>query len=185
MKPLDADHSGLNQNPHFVKNQNFLANYRRNTMSFKTHPSMSELSHALDRASNAMLGFSPEWSRNFLSSVASSDVAYPPYDIYKVDEDRYVIEIATAGFKRSELNIMVEKETLKITGEKTKDSDEEVKQKVFDILHKGIATRKFTRSFILADHVKVVDAKYEDGILSIYLEREVPEEEQPKQIPIL
>jgi molecular chaperone IbpA len=104
--------------------------------------------------------------------------SYPPYNIELVAEDQYRITMAVAGFTRSELDIESERDVLKIVGRKQK---EEAQNRY---LHRGIAARDFEHSFRLADHVKVLGAKLDNGILSIELVREVPEAYKPRRIAI-
>ena len=112
-----------------------------------------------------------------------SNTNYPPYNIIKHDEDRFAIEVAVAGFREGDINITVEKNILTITGEQAVKvyKEDEVEP---EYLHRGISARNFTRTFTLADHVEVVSARAEDGILKIELERQVPEEQKPKTIAI-
>lgn len=109
-------------------------------------------------------------------STTSSTPAYPPYNVVKVNDDKLVMEFAVAGFKKSDISITTEKNTLKIEG--TKDADEK------EYLHKGIAARKFTRVFTLPEYFEVESAGFEDGILYIDLFRNIPEEKKPKSIRI-
>ena len=104
--------------------------------------------------------------------------AYPPYNIERVSEDKYRISMAVAGFDSSELEIESERNTLKVSG--VKESVEDSR----DYLHRGIAARNFERKFQLADHVKVVGANLENGLLHIDLERELPEAMKPRKIEI-
>ena len=104
---------------------------------------------------------------------------YPPHNIIKVDADRFLIEIAAAGFKRSELLIELKESILTVTGKKESTDFEED-----DYVHRGIGKRDFTKAFTLAEHVKVEDATFADGILTIELQRVVPESERPRQIKI-
>ena len=101
---------------------------------------------------------------------------YPPYNIERVSEDEYVLEMAIAGFKKGDINISVEKNILKVQGASDK--------KDANYVHKGLATRKFQKAFHLAEHMEVGSAKSEDGILKINLVRNIPEEEKPKIIEI-
>lgn len=107
---------------------------------------------------------------------------YPPYNIVKQDEDHFAIEIAVAGFREGDINITVEKNILTIKGEQVQDLDEDVKE--VEYVHRGISARNFVRTFTLADHVEVVGATVENGILRIDLERKVPEEQKPKTVAI-
>jgi molecular chaperone IbpA len=109
---------------------------------------------------------------------AESQPSYPPYNIELVSEDKYRITMAVAGFDRSELEIETERDTLKITGRKVKEEGKRT------FLHRGIAARDFEHRFQLADHVKVVGAKLENGLLNIELAREIPEALKPRKIEI-
>jgi molecular chaperone IbpA len=109
---------------------------------------------------------------------ADSQPSYPPYNIELVAEDKYRITMALAGFDRSELEIESENDTLKIVGRKQKEESRQT------FLHRGIAARDFEHSFKLADHVKVVGARLDNGLLSIDLVREVPEALKPRKIAI-
>ena len=102
--------------------------------------------------------------------------SFPPYNIKKLDAENYEIQIALAGFSKSELNISVEDGNLVVKGEQEKSEDE--------FLHKGIAERNFTRTWALADDVKVTGSKLKDGVLTISLVHEIPEEKKPTSIEI-
>lgn len=106
--------------------------------------------------------------------------AYPPYNIEKTGEDAYTIVMAVAGFTMNDLTITAQGENLTVAGKLEDAADE--KGRTF--LHRGIATRAFQRTFRLADHIKVMDAGMQDGLLTINLVREVPEEAKPRMIPI-
>ena len=102
--------------------------------------------------------------------------SFPPYNIKKIDAENYEIQIALAGFSKSELDIVVEDGNLVVKGEQDKSEDE--------FLHKGIAERNFTRTWALADDVKVTGSKLKDGVLTIALVHEIPEEKKPTSIEI-
>jgi molecular chaperone IbpA len=106
---------------------------------------------------------------------------YPPYNIVKHDDDNYSIELAIAGFKKEDISIEVDQQQLLIKS-KLKDADEDIVE--LEYLHKGISARHFERSFTLAEHVFVQDAKMTDGILKVILERQLPEELKPRTIDI-
>lgn len=108
---------------------------------------------------------------------ATATTNYPPYNIAKTGENTYEIQVAVAGFGEKDLDIQVQEGTLSITGEQ--DTAAEV-----NYLHQGISARKFQRTFTLADYVEVKHAKVENGILTVQLEREVPEAQKPKSIAI-
>ena len=106
---------------------------------------------------------------------------YPPYNIVKHDDDNYSLELAIAGFKKEDISIEVDQQQL-IIKSKLKDADEDIVE--LEYLHKGISARHFERSFTLAEHVIVKDAKMTDGILKVILERQLPEELKPRIIDI-
>ena len=106
---------------------------------------------------------------------------YPPYNIRKAGKDKYAIEVALAGFNRSDVEIEYEDNTLtvrtkKVQKSENKDGDE--------IIHRGISQRSFSRSFTVADDVKVNGAELKDGLLTIDCEKIVPEIKKKKLIPI-
>lgn len=105
---------------------------------------------------------------------------YPPYNIIRHNDDEYQIVMAVAGFSMDDLEIMVQENSLSVSGSIKQDDNHE------DItyLHKGIATRNFERKFSLADHVKVMDATLDNGLLTLNLKREIPEESKPRMIAI-
>lgn len=107
---------------------------------------------------------------------------YPPYNIVKHSEDAFAIELAVAGFREGDINITLEKNVLTIKGEQKLNLDE--LEKDVEYVHRGISARNFDRTFTLADYVEVIGAKAENGILTIELERQVPEEQKPKTVAI-
>ena len=112
-----------------------------------------------------------------LASVAGKD-NYPPYNVIKIDDDHFAIELALAGIDKEALDIQVDQNQLTISTEKA-ETDEEL-----EYLHKGISQRGFSRSFTLADHVIVQGADMVNGVLKISLERQLPEELKPRKIDI-
>jgi molecular chaperone IbpA len=105
---------------------------------------------------------------------------YPPYNIEKLGEDQYRVQIAAAGFATDEIDIIVQENTLLVTGRGKDATDTEDRT----YLHRGIAKRAFERRFQLADTIKVTGASYTDGLLNIDLVREVPEHKKPRKIDI-
>ena len=103
---------------------------------------------------------------------------WPPYDIEKKSENEYRITMAVAGFKKDEVELTQHGVNLYVTGQKAAQQGER------QVLHQGIAGRSFKQTFSLADHVKVAGASLEDGLLSINLVREVPEQLKPRRIEI-
>jgi molecular chaperone IbpA len=105
--------------------------------------------------------------------------SYPPYNIRSTSEDHYQITMAVAGFSENDLEITTEQNRLLIIGKRADETEEQG-----EYLHRGIATRSFERRFNLADHVKVVGASLENGLLHVDLERELPEAMKPRTITI-
>jgi molecular chaperone IbpA len=123
-----------------------------------------------------------------LRTTQQSQTNYPPYNIVKETEDKFRIEVATAGFNQGEVTIELNNRLLSIRGSKAAsvmtDADAEATIVTDEYLHQGISQRDFEREFTLAEHVKIIDATNVNGILTIYLERQVPEEARPKTIDI-
>lgn len=121
------------------------------------------------------LGFNEQVERwQNLNKKAS----FPPYNLVKVDKNTYRIELAVAGYSKEDIDISVEKDllTVKSKNNNSKSTDE--------FIHQGIAERDWTQSFVLGEWITVKDAVYKDGMLTVNLEREVPEELKPKVIKI-
>jgi len=112
------------------------------------------------------------------SDVAKVSTSFPPHNIIKLDESRYVVELAVAGFSKDEIDITVEDGSLIVKGEK-KDKETEV-----TYLHRGIGTRSFTKTLTVADTIEVKGAEFKDGILRIGLENIIPEHKKPRKIEI-
>lgn len=120
------------------------------------------------------IGFDKMFSR--MTNTTNQQSGFPPYNVRKVDEDTYVVELAVAGFNKHGIEITEHNGTLIVKGERPEDSEE--------YLHKGIAGRKFTRTFTLAEYMYVDSADLNDGMLYVVVKRNVPEEKKPKQISI-
>jgi molecular chaperone IbpA len=103
---------------------------------------------------------------------------WPPYNIEKTGDDQYRITMAVAGFSPDEIEMTQHENTLLVAGQKHPDPEG------VQILHRGIATRSFKQTFNLADHVKVTGASLDNGLLTVELKREVPEELKPRRIEI-
>jgi molecular chaperone IbpA len=101
---------------------------------------------------------------------------YPPYDIVKIDSENYEIKMAVAGFGESDISISLQENNLTIEGSKDKEEA--------NTIHNGISSRNFSRNFVLAGDVIVKRADVADGILSIKLEKFIPEEKKPKKIEL-
>ena len=108
--------------------------------------------------------------------AARKESNYPAYNIAKEDEEHYRIEVALAGFSSDDISIETEKGMLKIEANKTESRA--------DYIHQGIAQRGFSKMFRLAEHMKIDDAVFVDGILTIALHREIPDADRPQKIAI-
>jgi len=124
------------------------------------------------------IGFNRELDRlNNIHRYEAHNKSYPPYDLLKLDDDKYQLSLAVAGFSKEDIDVSVDNGTLIIKGEIVEVMDAEV-------VHKGIATRKFTRTFALGEYMEVGRAEMADGVLNIFVERNIPEEKKPKKIAI-
>lgn len=128
----------------------------RNAVGFDRIASLLDVSSRGDQATNSM----------------------PAYDIEVLAENRYEITLAVPGYQRNELDIEVEKHVLSIRGKRAETDESR------NFLYKGIATRQFERRFNLAEHIEVVDARLNQGLLTVELVKEIPEAMKPKSIPI-
>lgn len=125
------------------------------------------------------IGFDDVFKRlTTLSESLPKIPTYPPYNIRKVDETKYVIELAVAGFGKQDIELELQDGVLTIKGQTSTDNNDT------EFLFKGIADRAFTRQFTLADTVEVKNAELINGMLKVWLERFIPEEKKPKKIDI-
>jgi molecular chaperone IbpA len=122
------------------------------------------------------IGFNRELGR-LNTAHKTNTTSYPPYDLLKLDEDTYRLSIAVAGFGKNDIDVSIDNGTLIIKGEIVEVTDAEV-------VHKGIASRKFTRSFALGEYMEVSSAELKDGMLHINVDRIIPEDKKPKSIKI-
>ena len=114
------------------------------------------------------------------SNMGQSQENYPPFDLIKLGDNDYRIELAVAGFKADEIDITAQQNVLIVSGKKKEESE----SKSSDYIYRGIATRSFERRFALADHIQVRGADLKDGLLAIELVREIPEAMRPRKINI-
>tara|TARA_B100000287_G_scaffold178205_1_gene168252 strand:+ start:644 stop:1093 length:450 start_codon:yes stop_codon:yes gene_type:complete len=145
-----------------------------NTLSTQAH--WDSLVSAFPQIRRQFVGFDRVFdllNHNFETNVQN----FPPFNIEKLDEENYEIQIALAGFQEEDLNIEVKEGKLTVEG--NQEPDEKV-----EFVHQGIAQRKFRRTWSLADTVVVKGAKLVDGILKISLENQIPEEKKPQTIKI-
>lgn len=125
------------------------------------------------------IGFETVLDELMRMNSAQTTTNYPPYNIIKCSENDFDIELAVAGFTEGEIDIQIENRVLTITGAKMQDLNN-----IKEYLHHGISNRNFVREFTLAEHVEVKDATNANGILTLHLERKIPEEMKPKSIAI-
>jgi len=141
------------------------------TLSTLDLPALHRHAIGFDRVFN-------ELNRTFTNSRADGN--YPPYNIAKIDDTHYVVEVAVAGFLDTELDVELKDHVLTVKGEQTKDAETQQPE----YLHKGISARNFTRTFTLAENMEVRAATVQNGILAIALEHVIPEEKKAKKIAI-
>ena len=130
----------------------------------------------LERFMGLSVGFDSLFNR--IPTVAQQDNGYPPYNIRKVDDYNYVIEIALAGFSERDIEVEVADGVLSVRSKEDKDTDET------EYVHRGIARRSFARKWTLSDDMIVNGAEFQNGLLNINLEKVVPEEKKPRIVPI-
>ena len=150
-------------------------------MVSKTYNTLS-LFDNLNQLTPYSVGFDRQFNRlNDYVKHQQQSTGFPPYNIQKVEDFKYTIELALAGFSKDDIEIEVADGVLTVRSVKEKDDDE-----VNDdyTLHRGISYRKFNRKFTLSDDVVVNDAKLENGLLVIELEQIIPEEKKPRLIKI-
>ena len=130
----------------------------------------------LERFMGLSIGFDSLFDR--IPTVAQQDNGYPPYNIRKVDDYIYVIEIALAGFSERDIEVEVADGVVSVRSKEDKDTAEA------EYVHRGIARRSFARKWTLSDDMIVQGAEFLNGLLNIKLEKVVPEEKKPRMIPI-
>ena len=131
---------------------------------FRTAVGFDRLSHLLDSA----------------AQHSNRDLSYPPYNIERGDENHYRVTMAVAGFKPADIEVILKENTLIIKSVSEPYNSENIQ----NLLYQGIARRNFERNFQLADHIKVEKANLADGLLTIELAREIPEDKKPRKITI-
>ena len=130
----------------------------------------------LERFMGLSIGFDSLFDR--IPTVAQQDNGYPPYNIRKVDDYNYVIEIALAGFSERDIEVEVADGVLSVRSKEDKDTVET------EYVHRGIASRSFSRSWTLSDDMIVNGAEFQNGLLNINLEKVVPDEKKLRIVPI-
>ena len=125
---------------------------------------------------NMTVGFDDIFDQ--LSSLSQYEIPnYPPYNIKKVDKDKYQLDMALAGFSKDDVKVEVKENTLTVSASSSDKEDD-------SFVHKGIAKRAFKRQWTLAEHLEVGDAKLKDGVLTVDMKLNLPEEKKPRTIKI-
>ena len=114
---------------------------------------------------------------SILANSKTQNTNYPPYNIRKLPEDKYSIELAVAGFDEKDIDIEVSEQNLIIDGKKSDEMNE-------NLIHQGLASRNFNRKFVLSEDMVVQGAALSNGILYIRIQRVIPEHKKPKKIPL-
>ena len=122
------------------------------------------------------IGFDHVWNEIERLSDMADNKLYPPHNVVKIDENKFTVELALAGYNPDDLTVEVKDGILVVTGDKSSEERE--------YLHRGISSKKFTRTFRLSEHVVVDGADFKYGLLVIDLRVELPEEKRPRTIPI-
>ena len=130
----------------------------------------------LERFMGLSVGFDSMFQR-LMHSPTQQDTGYPPYNIRKVDEYNYIIEIALAGFSEDDIEVEVADGTLTVRSTESKETAQQ------QYVHRGIAKRIFSKAWTLSDDMVVKSAEFTNGLLNISLEKIVPEEKKPRIIP--
>jgi molecular chaperone IbpA len=135
--------------------------------------------NALNQLNRALIGFDrvfEDFENRWANNVQTN---YPPHNVLKTGENTYAIQLAVSGFEKDEITVEVDQDRLVIIGERLREEDADT---VY--LHRGLATRDFQKVFPLAEHVEVRSSSIRNGILTVYLERIVPESLKPRRIEI-
>ena len=125
------------------------------------------------------IGFENVFDDLMRVTQTQSSTNYPPHNVIKTGDDTVTIEVAVAGFSEGEIDVSLDKRLLTVAGVRKRADDTE-----YEYLHRGISSRDFKQTFPLAEHVEVNGAAIRDGILTVHLERKVPESAKPKSIAI-
>ena len=129
-----------------------------------------------DPFKNMTVGFDDIFDQ--LSSLSQYEIPnYPPYNIKKVDKDKYQLDMALAGFSKDDVKVEIKENILTVSASSSDKEDD-------SFVHKGIAKRAFKRQWTLAEHLEVGDAKLKDGVLTVDMKLNLPEEKKPRTIKI-
>jgi molecular chaperone IbpA len=137
----------------------------------------------IEAINRALIGFDTmfdQMERRYSNSVNNN---YPPHNILRTGENQYEIQIAVTGFEKSEISVTVESNVLTVRGEGAESIRHEQPEIVY--LHRGLASRDFSREFPLAEHIEITGAEIKNGMLIVKLIRNVPDSEKPRVIDIV
>lgn len=154
--------------------------YRKNPLPSTKQAKPLTIADVLPNFDRWSIGYTNAFKELQELAKAVKNPSYPPYNITKLGNGKFTVEIALAGFRKEDLSISVEERTLTVSSETPEDDN----PKFGEVLHHGIAQRDFKTTFALAEYVEVKEANLQDGILTIKLEQELPEEKKPKYIEI-
>ena len=135
--------------------------------------------NTLNALNRALVGFDnlfTDFEQHFVNSIGSN---YPPYNILKHDKDTYEVQIAVTGFDPKEITVEIDQNQLIVRGEVDSKEDENIQY-----VHRGLAGRNFTRVLSIAEHIEVGEVRIKNGVLSIELNRVVPEALKPRLLKI-
>ena len=137
---------------------------------------INQPTRVFDAFKNMTVGFDDIFDQ--LSTLSQYETPnYPPYNIKKVGKDKYQLDMALAGFKKEDVIVEVNDNTLTVSGKSADKEDD-------SFVHKGIARRAFKRQWTLAEHLEVKDAQLKDGVLTVDMKLNLPEEKKPRTIKI-
>ena len=138
----------------------------------------------IERFMGLSIGFDSMFNRMMNFPTTQQDSGYPPYNIRKLDDYNYVIEIALAGFSELDIEVEVADGVISVRSKEDTNTVETELEKRREYVHRGIARRSFARKWTLSDDMIVNGAEFQNGLLNINLEKVVPEEKKPRIVPI-
>tara|TARA_B100000446_G_scaffold152541_1_gene147688 strand:+ start:261 stop:752 length:492 start_codon:yes stop_codon:yes gene_type:complete len=138
----------------------------------------------LERFMGLSIGFDSMFNRMMNFPTTQQDSGYPPYNIRKLDDYNYVIEIALAGFSELDIEVEVADGVISVRSKEDTNTIETEHEKRREYVHRGIARRSFARKWTLSDDMIVNGAEFQNGLLNINLEKVVPDEKKPRIVPI-
>ena len=135
----------------------------------------------LERFMGLSIGFDSMFNRMMNFPSTQQESGYPPYNIRKLNDNDYKIEIALAGYSRDDIELELKDSTLTV---RNKTKEKVINEDANGVIHKGISTRQFERAFTISEDIKVKDAELKNGLLTIELERIIPDEKKPRLIEV-